>query len=89
MTIPLRHVAQVVLAVAAAVGAALSWMQVQSLVDVAPITEGQPATVSVVYDPPMMVLTLVLATAAGVLAILGFVGLRTGAAASTLDSYTP
>ena len=89
MTIPLRHVAQVVLAVAAAVGAALSWMQVQSLVDVAPITEGQPATVSVVYDPPMMVLTLVLATAAGVLAILGFVGLRRGAAASTLDSYTP
>ena len=89
MTIPLRHVAQVVLAVAAAVGAALSWMQVQSLVAVAPITEGQPATVSVVYDPPMMVLTLVLATAAGVLAILGFVGLRRGAAASTLDSYTP
>lgn len=89
MTIPLRHVAQVALAVAAAVGAALSWMQVQSLVDVAPITEGQPATVSVVYDPPMMVLTLVLATAAGILAILGIAGLRRGTRITPLDTYTP
>jgi hypothetical protein len=64
-------------------------MQVQSLVDVAPITEGQPATVSVVFDPPMMGLTLLLATAAGVLAILGISGLRRGATAIALDTYTP
>jgi hypothetical protein len=89
MTAPVRHVGQAVLAVAAAVGAALSWAQVRSLVDVAPVTEGQPATVSVVYDPPMMVLTLVLATAAGVLAILGIAGLRRGSRVSTLDTYTP
>jgi len=89
MTAPVRHVVQAVLAVAAAAGAALSWAQVQSLVDVAPVTEGQPATVSVVYDPPMMVLTLVLATAAGVLAILGIAGLRRGSRVSTLDTYTP
>jgi hypothetical protein len=60
MTAPVRHVGQAVLAVAAAAGAVLSWAQVRSLVDVAPVTEGQPATVSVFYDPPMMVLTLVL-----------------------------
>ena len=89
MTAPVRHVAQVVLAVAATAGAALSWAQVQSLVDVAPITEGQPATVSVVYDPPMMVLTLVLATAAGVLATLGIAGLRRGAPETALDANTP
>jgi len=89
MTAPVRNVAQVGCAVAAAVGAALSWAQVQSLVDVAPITEGQPATVSVVYDPPMMVLTLVLATAAGVLAILGIAGLRRGTTQTALDAYTP
>jgi len=89
MTAAVRHIAQVVLAVAAAAGAALSWAQVQSLVDVAPITEGQPATVSVVFDPPMMVLTLLLATAAGVLAILGISGLRRGATAIALDTYTP
>ena len=89
MTHPVRHVVQAVLAVAAAAGAALSWAQVRSLVDVAPVTEGQPATVSVVYDPPMMVLTLVLATAAGVLAILGIAGLRRGTRISGLDTYTP
>ena len=89
MTIPARHIAQVVLAVAAAAGAALSWSQAQSLVGVAPVTEGQPATVSVVYDPPMMMLTLVLVTAAGVLAILGIAGLRRAARISRLDTYTP
>jgi hypothetical protein len=89
MTAAVRHIAQVVLAVAAAAGAALSWAQVQSMVDVAPITEGQPATVSVVFDPPMMVLTLLLATVAGVLAILGISGLRRGATAIALDTYTP
>ena len=89
MTASVRHVAQVVLAVAAAAGAALSWAQVRSLVEVAPVTEGQPATVSVVYDPPMMMLTLVLVTAAGVLAILGIAGLRRAAKISRLDTYTP
>lgn len=89
MTAPVRHIAQVLLAVAAAAGAALSWAQVRSLVEVAPVTEGQPATISVVYDPPMMMLTLVLVTAAGVLAILGIAGLRRGARATRLDTHTP
>jgi NO-binding membrane sensor protein with MHYT domain len=80
---------QLLLAVAAAVAAVLSWAQVQSLVDVAPVTEGQPATISAVYDPPMMVLTLVLATAAGVLAVLGIAGLRRGNRITALDTYTP
>ena len=65
---------QLVLAVLAAVGAVLSWLQVRSIVDVAPVTDGQPATTSVVYDPPLMVLTMVLATAAGVLLVLGVAG---------------
>jgi hypothetical protein len=59
------------------------------LVEVAPVTEGQPSTVSVVYDPPMMVLGLVLATVAGVLVILGVAGLRRRVSRSTLDTYTP
>lgn len=89
MTAPVRHVVQAVLAVAAAAGAALSWAQARSMVEVAPVTEGQPATVSAVYDPPMMVLTLVLATAAGVLAILGIAGVRRAARITRLDTYTP
>lgn len=72
----MRHVVQLVLAVAAAAGAALCWSHVRSWVDVAPVTEGQPATVSVVYDPPLMMLAWLLATAAGVLLVLGVVGLR-------------
>jgi hypothetical protein len=60
-------------AIAAAV---LCWLQVTSLVDVPPVTEGQPASVSVVYDPPLMMLSWLLATVGGVLAVLGVAGLR-------------
>ncbi|MCB0932072.1 MAG: hypothetical protein KDB71_09270 [Mycobacterium sp.] len=70
------HLIQLAFSAAAAVGAVLCWRGVTSLVDVAPVTEGQPATVSVVYDPPLMILTWVLATAAGVFAVLGLAGLR-------------
>lgn len=66
---------QLVLAAVAGAGAVRTWLGVTSLVDVAPVTEGQPSTVSVVYDPPMMVLAFVLGTAAGVLAVLGVAGL--------------
>ena len=84
-----RHLLQLLAAAMAVVGAALCWSQVTSLVDVAPVTDGQPATVSVVYDPPMMVLTLVLATAAGVLAVLAIAGLRRAARKPPLVAYTP
>jgi hypothetical protein len=80
---------QLVVAIVAAVGAVLCWARVRSLVDIAPVTEGQPRTISVVYDPPMMVLALVLATTAGVLAILGVAGLRRRVSRITLDTYTP
>ena len=83
----MRHVVQLVLAVVAAVGAALCWSQVRSLVDVPPITDGEPATVSVVYDPPLMFLAWLLATVAGVLIVLGVAGLRRRR--STLGEHTP
>ncbi|MEI7914490.1 MAG: hypothetical protein WCH82_07055 [Mycobacteriaceae bacterium] len=70
-----KHVLQLVLAAASGAGAVRAWLAVTSLVDVAPVTEGQPATVSVVYDPPMLVLAGLLGTAAGVLAVLGVAGL--------------
>ncbi|MCB1264938.1 MAG: hypothetical protein KDB56_10165 [Mycobacterium sp.] len=72
----MRHVVQLVLAIVAAAGAALCWSQVRSMVDVPPITDGEPATVSVVYDPPLMFLAWLLATVAGVLIVLGVAGLR-------------
>lgn len=64
------------LAAVAAIGAVLCWLRVTSLVDVPPIADGQPGTVSVVYDPPLMLLTWLLATTAGVLAVLGMAALR-------------
>lgn len=70
-----RHMAQLVLALAAGAGAVRCWQRVTSLVDVAPVTEGQPATVSVVYDPPLMLAAWLLAVIAGVLAVLGVAGL--------------
>ena len=69
---------QLVLATLALVGAVLSWLQVRSIVEVSPIADGQPATTSVAYSPPMMVLTMLLATTAGVLIVLGVTGLIRG-----------
>jgi hypothetical protein len=84
-----RHVVQLLLAVAAAAAAVLCWSQVMSMVEVAPVTEGEPATTSAVYDPPMLLLTLLLVTTAGVLAVLGLAGLRRAVTHPTLDTYTP
>lgn len=62
---------QLLLAVALAVGCVVSWLAAQSTVLVAPVVEGEPQTTSVQYYPPLVVLSLLFATAAGVLAVLG------------------
>ncbi|OBH16456.1 hypothetical protein A5710_11045 [Mycolicibacter sinensis] len=71
-----RALAELVLAVAAAVGCAASWLNVRYLVLVAPVIDGEPATTSVTYHPRMLLLVLLLATAAGVLAVIGTARLR-------------
>lgn len=82
-----RYVVQLVLALAAVVGAVVCWPRISYTVDVAPVTDGQPATVSVVYEPPMMLLIWLLLAAAGVLTVLGLAGLRRRR--DDLDQYTP
>lgn len=72
----MRPLVQFVLALACAVGAAVCWGRISGVVDVAPVTDGQPATVSVVYDPPMLLAVWVLCTAAGVLLVLALAGVR-------------
>ena len=64
------------LAVAAAIGCVLSWLAAVTTVEVAPIIEGEPLTTSLVYSPPLLALSLLLATVAGVLAVLGVARLR-------------
>ncbi|WP_246398708.1 hypothetical protein [Mycobacterium vicinigordonae] len=55
----------------AAVATGISWMHTRSTVAVAPVADGQPSTLSVVYDPQQLVLTMMLATVAGILAVVG------------------
>ncbi|GAA4291160.1 hypothetical protein GCM10023161_36980 [Mycobacterium paraffinicum] len=59
------------LACAAFVGAGVSWSRSHHPVAVAPIADGQPFTTSTVYDPQLLLLTLLLLTSAGVLAVVG------------------
>jgi hypothetical protein len=72
----LRASAEIGLACAAVLGCALSWSQARSSVQVAPVADGEPVTTSISYDPPLLLLTLLLATFAGVLAVVGTARLR-------------
>ena len=76
MTARARAVVEIGLACVAVLGCAFAWSGVRSTVAVAPVVDGQPVTMSVAYDPPLLVLTLLLATAAGVLAVVGGTRLR-------------
>lgn len=66
-----RAVAELGLAVAALLGAASSWLDARSVVLVQPVADGQPATVSTVYDAQQLLMMFILAAAAGVLAVVG------------------
>jgi hypothetical protein len=72
----LPAVVELILACAAAVGCVISWSGVRSTVSVAPVADGQPVTTSVLYDPPLLLLTLLLAAVAGILAVIGAARLR-------------
>jgi hypothetical protein len=66
-----RALVELGLACAALVGGGVSWVHARHTVRVAPIADGQPFTTSLVYDRQLLVLTLVLVTTAGVLAVVG------------------
>ena len=72
--------AELLLACTAVVGAAHSWLHSRHIVIVGPIADGQPITTSLVYDPQQLLLTMLLAIAAGVLAVVGTARLRRGRA---------
>ena len=71
-----RALVELILAGSALVGAGVSWSHARHTMVVAPIAEGQPLTTSLVYDPQLLLLTLVLVTTAGVLAVVGLARLR-------------
>lgn len=76
MTQRRRATLELVVAVLAAAGAVWAWSGARSVVTVAPILPGEPQTTSVALSPPLLVLMLLLATVAGVLAVLGIARLR-------------
>lgn len=59
-----------VFALLAGIGSVWAWLGARSHVVVAPVTSGEPSTTSVAYYPPLIFLALLLATIAGVLAVL-------------------
>jgi hypothetical protein len=71
-----RAISELLLAAVAAVGCVLSWIRARAMVQVEPIANGEPATTSVTYYAPLLVLALALATAAGVLVVFGVARLR-------------
>lgn len=81
-----RAVIELLLTIGAAVGCVLSWRAASTEVVVAPVLEGEPATVSQVYYPPLLTLSLLLATIAGVLVVLAVSRLRRRVAAAKQHS---
>jgi hypothetical protein len=79
----IRAAAELVLACAAVLGCAWSWSRVRSTVPVAPVIEGEPVTTSVIYDPQLLLLTLLLAAVAGVLGVIGVARLRRAVTGNT------
>ena len=73
----IRAVVEAVLALLAAVAAVASWVAASSPVVIPPVLDGEPATVSQVYSAPLLTLSLMSATAAGVLTVLAIAHFRT------------
>ena len=69
-------VVDLLVAAGAAVGSVQSWLAASTTVAVAPVLPGEPSTTSVIHSAPLLVLSLLLATIAGVLAVLGIARLR-------------
>ena len=67
---------ELLVAVAAAIGCVVCWLAASSTVVVAPVLEGEPQTTSVIYSPPLLVLSLALAAVAGLFVVLGIARLR-------------
>lgn len=70
------------LAGVALVGVGVCWLHARHTVAVAPITDGQPSTTALVYNPQLLLLAMLLAMTSAVLAVLGTARLRRARAAT-------
>lgn len=86
MNVRYRAMLELGLACAALVCSGPTWWHSHHTVTVAPIANGQPSTTSLTYDPQLLLLTLVLLTSAGVLAVTGIARLRRARMRATTSS---
>lgn len=73
-----RAAIELALAVVAAVGCVASWLAARSVEIAAPVIASEPSKATTAYDPSMIALAVLLATVAGVFAVLGAARLRRG-----------
>ncbi|MCV7282907.1 hypothetical protein H7J88_25040 [Mycolicibacterium flavescens] len=71
-----RSAVELVLGAAALVGAVLCFLSADTTIVVPPVLEGEPQTTSVQYSAPLIGLSLLLATVAGVLIVLAVARIR-------------
>jgi len=71
-----RVLAELAAALVAVFGSVLSWQASRSTVTVAPVAEGVESIESVRYSAPLLALSLLLATVAGVLLVLAVTRIR-------------
>ncbi len=78
---------QLAFSMLSAFGCVSSWLAAKTVVAVPPVVAGEPSTTSLVFSPPLLTLAFLLATTAGVLAVLGVANLRRDRRHTR--SYTP
>ena len=76
MRVGIRAVVELVLAAVAAAGSVYCWLAARTTEMAPPVLPTEPSQVSTVYYPPLIALSLLLATVAGVLAVVGVARLR-------------
>lgn len=82
MSARIRGLLELGLAGVALVGVGVCWLHARHTVAVAPVTDGQPSTTALVYNPQLLLLATLLAMTAAVLAVLGTARLRRARAAT-------
>ena len=76
MTTRNRAIAEVGVAILAALGAVACWLAAGTAVATTPVLPTEPSMVTTAYSPSMIALAFLLAILAGVLAVLGVARLR-------------
>lgn len=82
MSARIRALLELGLAGVALVGVGVCWLHARHTVAVAPVTDGQPSTTALVYNPQLLLLAMLLAMTAAVSAVLGTARLRRARAAT-------